>query len=115
MENKITSTITYDYSLCCEYKYKKEIKFFGIVLQKEGFYYYCHIRCCEIYYGKNAPKNHKIIDGLIYEMPHLVVIYENGQREKHYFDKVEEALDFAKKINFLKKNLVIVCIYKKSL
>ena len=72
--------------------FKKEIKFLGITLVREGFYY---IFIGSTFLGKEIPKYHKLIKGDVFEVPEVVFSFQGGYSKKYYFDSYNEALMFA--------------------
>lgn len=67
------------------YKYKKEIKFFGIVLQKKGVYNYANR-----YVGASI-NNHIIKDGKLFELPCVTIRFCSRVQQDFYFETFEEA------------------------
>lgn len=94
LEKLVKITINDFYPARC-YTFKKEIKFFGIVFQEEG-YYYKFIR--ETFESKEIPKNHSIVNNILMEDPEVILSFEDKSFSKHYFKSLKEAHDFVRDI-----------------
>lgn len=75
------------------YIFKEEKKSF-FNRQKKGFYYRFFGQPFE---GENCPKNHTLIDGVVYENPEVILSYQGGISKTYYFDNLKDAKDFANK------------------
>jgi hypothetical protein len=62
--------------------------------QKRGFYQDC---IGLTYISEDCPKNHTLKNGVVYENPEVILSYEGGISKTYYFDKLEDAKDFANK------------------
>ena len=48
--------------------------------------------------GMDVPTNHKLIDGVLYENPHVILDYVNNTYQTYYFDTVYDATKFRNEI-----------------
>jgi hypothetical protein len=93
--NKLIKVVCCDFAESGFYEYKKEIKFLGIIIRKQGFYYNL-IRSS--YEGNKEPKNHTLINGIVYENPEVRLYFESGHVKINYFKELNEAKAFARRI-----------------
>lgn len=75
-------------------EYKKQIKFLGIVLRREGIY----SSITSEYISLHAPKDNKIINNELILNPHCILYFENGFKKIIYFDTYLEAQQYQKDI-----------------
>ena len=76
------------------YRYEKEKKFLGFVTQKEGIYE----EIWDNYLGLEVPKNHTLIDGVVYKNPEVILHYQADHSKSYYFNSFKEAKKFADEI-----------------
>lgn len=74
------------------YEFRKEKRFFGRITRKEGFYQWLN----DNYIGTEAPRNHFIKDGKLYEKPEVVLCFQDENKKTYYFDSDEDAERFAR-------------------
>lgn len=62
---------------------------------KRGFYYNC---VSLEYLGEECPSNHKLINGIVFELPEVNIKFIDGSKRTICFKKIEEADEYIKKI-----------------
>ena len=79
------------------YEFKKEKKFLGFVIQKEGLYnIFGEYVCPDIKSCREASDNEfQLIDNILYKKAHVVATFINNIEFVKYFDSYEEALNWA--------------------
>lgn len=75
------------------FKHKPK-KYFWQTERKEGVY----LDMIELSYIGEMPETHILKNGLIYELPEVVMYFQNDIETKKYFDSLEEAQAFAESI-----------------
>jgi hypothetical protein len=95
--DKLIKVVYHDFYPSTWYIYKKEKKFLGFITQKEGVYY--ELLSCT-YEGLDIPKNHTLIDGVIYENPEVILYYQADHSKHYYFNTFDEAKEFVENITF---------------
>ncbi|MHB8871065.1 MAG: hypothetical protein ACYC5G_01235 [Candidatus Doudnabacteria bacterium] len=90
--DKLIKVVVNDAYQSRRYEFKKEKSFLGRITTKEGFYYWLD----GSYLGMEAPKNHFIKEGKMYEKPEVVLCFENDYQKTYYFDSLELAETFAR-------------------
>lgn len=75
------------------FSYDKEIKRFGIKIQKTAIWdnYLCNIL-------EDIPKNYILKDDVIYEKPNVTLWYIDNHNKTYYFESFDEAKQFADNI-----------------
>ena len=68
-----------------KYTYRLRKKFLGLTIQKQGVY----LRGS--YYGSDAPFNHTLIRGVVYENPEVVITYTDKSVKIEKFEGIEMA------------------------
>jgi hypothetical protein len=76
------------------YSYQKKIKFLGITIKKEGIY----DDLFREYLGFDPPKNHSLIDNVVYNNPDVTLYYQGNYSKTYHFDSYNEAKNFSDKI-----------------
>lgn len=89
--DKLIKVVVNDFYASNWYYFKKEKKFLGIVFRKKGFYTYIWDR----YIGMQAPKNHVIINDVMFEKPDVVLCFQDDHKKTLYFNSLEDAKRFA--------------------
>lgn len=79
------------------YRYEKEKKFLGIIIQKEGIY----MEIWNYYLGFEVPKYHTLKNGVVYENPEVILHYQADHSKSYYFNSFDEAKKFADEITAL--------------
>ena len=87
------------------YVYKKEKRFLFFLLQEQGFYDTWGFS--DIYLGMEAPKNHKLKDGIVFEKPKVILFFHEGDRVEQHFESISDALVFSEKLYSRLKKTVI--------
>lgn len=82
------------------YVYEKGVTILGVVFRKQGIYYDLFRRT---YIGTEAPVNHILQDGVVYEKREVVLHYQNGFGKSYYFDTEEAQKEFVSKFISLGK------------
>ena len=89
--DKLIRVVVNDFYASKWYEFKKEKKFFGIVIIQKGFYTCIYDR----YIGMQAPENHVIINDVMFEKPEVVLYFQDGHKKTFYFNSLEDAKRFA--------------------
>jgi hypothetical protein len=76
------------------YTHKKEVKFLGIILRKEGIYNAFGNRV------KECPETHFIKDDIVYEKPRVRLTFVNDYVKEYHFDTFEEAKAYRDRITY---------------
>lgn len=95
--DKLVKVECNNFKLARFYRYEKEKKFLGFVIQKEGVY----VEISNKYVGLEAPKNHTVKNGMIFENPEVILHYQDGHSKAYYFNSLEEAEKFSDEITTL--------------
>lgn len=93
--DKLVKIHYHDFMPAYWYSYKKEKRFFGIVIQKCGIYE----NILGDYIGFDIPENHTLEGFVIYENPKVILSYENDEDVVYYFENFMDAKKFADKIS----------------
>jgi len=88
--DKLIKVTHKDFRISDWYKYKKEIKFFGITFRKEGIY----TEVFDDYKGLEPPKNYILKDGIVYSNPEVILHYESNYVKCYVFKSSDEAKEF---------------------
>lgn len=92
--DNITCIKVLDQRLDEDYVYRSEKKLFGIVIQKEGFYY---LNKMVMYQGNETPENYIRKGNNLFIKPRVIHYYTDGNRVFYYFDTFKQAEDFGRK------------------
>jgi hypothetical protein len=93
--NKLVKVGVHDFYPSARYHCKKELRFLGVVLRKEGIYDTLR----DEYLGFTAPEFHALKDdGIIYEKPEVVLYYQSDFCKTYIFNTINEAKAFADEI-----------------
>lgn len=82
---KIVKVTLNDFYKSSWWTYKEEKKFLGIIVTRKGF----HSRLGD--YQKECPERHVLRDGVVYEKPEVVIVYESDEVRTFIFDSYDKA------------------------
>lgn len=91
---KLIKTSVCDYKKSKWYYYLKGKKFLGINIRKEGVY----MDFIGNSFIGECPKNHKLIDGVIYEKPHVSLYFQGDNKVVKYFENYNQAIVYENQI-----------------
>jgi hypothetical protein len=97
--DKLVKVELNDFNSSQWYSYKKEKKFLGLRIQKEGVYENVDGE----YLGKKPIENHTVIDDDIYENPVVILHYQAGHSKTYYFNNFDDAKKFSDDITLTGK------------
>lgn len=91
---KLVKVVVNDYCVARMFVYKTKETFLGITTQKEGVY----DRFWRNFLSKEIPEYHVLKNGIIYEKPEVVLIFQSGVKKYEFFDTYESAKKYADEI-----------------
>lgn len=92
--DKLIKVKCYDFFISRYYCYRKEKKLLWFITQKEGIY----TSWLDEYYGFKVPENHILKNETVYEIPEVVLTYNDNITKRYYFNTFEEAKQFANQL-----------------
>ena len=90
--DKLIKVVVNDISPAAFIYFKKEKRFFGALITREGFYEWPF----DEFIGTETPKNYIFKNGVLYDKPEVVLVFQEGYKKRYIFDTYEEANNFAK-------------------